>query len=131
MTYWLTSMNPKRHQRAINKLIRVANKSLDQDDLWLGRFVVEQIDSPHFVYYSDKSGAELYVTIKVTDRCTGRYYVKYDTVNHWRGFKGNGWRLWEFINWFIVEHCNVWAEDLAMARNLEAWRIYNKTVRKV
>lgn len=131
MSYWLTSMNKKRHQRAMNRLVREANKSLEQDYLWCGRFVIKQIDSPHFVPYSDGSGAEYYVTIRLIDRCTGRYYTKFDTVNHWRGLNGNGWRLFEFINWFIVEHCKVWDEPLPGDKNYEAWREYNKNTRKV
>ena len=33
MRKWLTSMNQKRHQRAINRLVRDLNKNLEQDDL--------------------------------------------------------------------------------------------------
>ena len=68
MRKWLTSMNQKRHQRAINRLVRDLNKNLEQDDLWLGRFVVRQIESPQWIRYEDGSGAELYVTLELVDR---------------------------------------------------------------
>ena len=81
--------------------------------------------------YEDKSGAEYFVHLKFIDKCTGRYWIQAETVNHWRGSFGNGWRIWDKMNWFIVEHCNVWDESLAKARNYDAWREYNRTVRKV
>ena len=128
---WLTSMNKKRHQREINRLIREANKSIEKDDLWHGRFCIKQVESPQWHVYEDKSGAEYFVHLKFIDKCTGRYWIQAETVNHWRGSFGNGWRIWDKMNWFIVEHCNVWDESLAKARNYDAWREYNKTVRKV
>ena len=126
---WLTSKNKKRHQRAMNQLIRRVNKSLEQDDLWGGRFVVHQIKTPQWSIYEDKSGAEYFVHLEVIDRCTGRSWVGADTVNGWRTAFGNGWRLYEFINWFIVDYCNVWEESLA--RNYDLWRAYNRSYRKV
>ena len=128
---WLTSMNKKRHQREINRLVREANKSIEKDDLWYGRFCIKQVESPQWHVYEDKSGAEYFVHLKFIDKCTGRYWIQAETVNHWRGSFGNGWRIWDKMNWFIVEHCNVWDESLAKARNYDAWREYNRSVRKV
>lgn len=128
---WLTSMNKKRHQREINRLVREANKSIEKDDLWHGRFCIKQVESPQWHVYEDKSGAEYFVHLKFIDKCTGRYWIQAETVNHWRGSFGNGWRIWDKMNWFIVEHCSVWDEPLAKARNYDAWREYNRTVRKV
>ena len=131
MTYWLTSRNKKRHQRAINKLVRAMNRNLEQDDLWRGRFVIRQDEAPQWRRYEDGSGAELYVRLRFIDRATGRYYVKWETVNHWRGLRGNGWNVWLTMNLLITEHWNVWQEDFARERNYEAWRHYNATERKV
>lgn len=128
---WLTSMNKKRHQREINRLVREANKSIEKDDLWYGRFCIKQVESPQWHIYEDKSGAEYFVHLKFIDKCTGRYWIQAETVNHWRGSFGNGWRIWDKMNWFIVEHCNVWDEPLAKERCLDEWREYNRTVRKV
>ena len=131
MKYWLTSKNKKRHQREINRLIREINKSIEKDDLWHGRFCIKQVDSPQWHVYEDKSGAEYFVHLKFIDKCTGRYWLQAETVNHWRGNFGNGWRIWNKMNWFIVEHCNVWEEPLVKTRYYDAWREYNKNVRKV
>lgn len=128
---WLTSMNKKRHQREINRLVRQVNKSIEKDDLWHGRFCVKQVESPQWHVYEDKSGAEYFVHLKFIDKCTGRYWVQAETVNHWRGSFGNGWRIWDRMNWFIVNHLDVWSEPLAKTRNYDAWREYNKNVRKV
>ena len=127
---WLTSMNKKRHQREINRLVRQVNKSIEKDDLWHGRFCVKQVESPQWHVYEDKSGAEYFVHLKFIDKCTGRYWVQAETVNHWRGSFGNGWRIWDRMNWFIVEYCNVWEEPLAKVRFFDDWREYNKSVRK-
>lgn len=131
MGYWLTSKNKKRHQRALNKLIRDINKSIEQDDLWYGRFCIRQVYSPQWQVYDDGSGAEYFVHLKFIDKCTGRYWIQAETVNHWRGNFGNGWRLWDKMNWFIINHLNVWEEPLVKARHFDAWREYNRTVRKV
>ena len=130
MYRWLTSMNKKKHQRAINRAVRGFNKQLEQDNLWLGRFIVRQYeDSSQWCRYEDGSGAELYVKLKFIDRATGRYYVENHTVNDWLNF--NGARIWRIMNWLITEHWNVWQEDCARERNFKAWREYNKNTRKI
>ena len=106
MFTWLTSMNRKTHQRAINRAVRAFNKRLEQDDLWLGRFVVRQYeDSPQWCRYADGSGAELWVKLKFIDRATGRYYVGAHSVNEWCSF--NGSRIGRIMNWLITEHWDV------------------------
>ena len=130
MYHWLTSMNKKKHQRAINRAVRSFNKQLEQDNLWLGRFMVRQYEnSPQWRKYEDNSGAELYVKLKFIDRATGRYYVGNHTANEWLSF--NGAHIWRIMNWLITEHWNVWQEDYARERNFDAWREYNKNTRKV
>ena len=129
MTYWLTSKNRKVHQRAMNKLVRAMNKNIENDNLWNGRFVIKQ-DSAQWYLYEDGSGAELFVVLRFIDRCTGRYYIMAETVNHWRGLRANGWRLWEKTNWVIVDHWNVWDEPAA-EEGFAVFSEYNKNVRKV
>ena len=131
MGYWLTSKNKKRHQRAINRLIRSFNKALEQDELWCGRFMVRQVYTPQWHKYDDNSGADYFVHLKFIDRCTGHYYIAADSVNCWRGLRANGYRLWEKMNWFIVEHLDVWNESLPKERRMDEWREYNKNIRKV
>ena len=130
MYHWLTSMNKEKHQRAINRAVRSFNKQLEQDNLWLGRFIVRQYeDSPQWRKYEDNSGAELWVKLKFIDRATGRYYVENHTVNKWLNF--NGARIWRIMNWLNTEHWNVWQEDRAPEQNFKAWREYNKNTRKI
>ena len=130
MTYWLTSYNKKRHQRAINKLVRAINHNLEQDDLWCGRFVIQQDESPQWRLYEDGSGAELFVRLRFIDRATGRYYVKWESVNQWRGLRATGYEIWKMMNWLITEHWNIWQEDFARERKMNEWREYNKTTRR-
>ena len=129
MKYWLTSMNKKKHQRAMNRLVRSFNKALEQDDLWCGRFVIRQVYSPQWHEYDDGSGAEYFVHLKFIDRCTGQYYIAADQVNCWRGLRANGYKLWEKVNWLITEHWDIWNEPLARERRMDEWREYNKNVR--
>lgn len=129
MNYWLSSMYRKRHQRALNKVVRTLNENLKRDELWLGRFMVRQVGFPHFAYYFDKSGAALYATLKFVDRCTGKTYRMCQTVNYWRHMHGSN--LYWKMNWFITEYCKVWNEPLAVQRNYEAWKKYNKETRVV
>ena len=131
MTYWLTSMDRKVHQRAMNRLVRKFNRALEKDDLWCGRFVIQQIYSPQWIRYEDGSGAELFVHLKFIDRTTGRYWIAAHNVNEWRGFFNNGSRIWEIMNWLITMHWDVWQEDLARERDLDAWREYNRKTRVV
>jgi hypothetical protein len=127
MNKWITSSNRKRHQRAMNQAIRKFNKSLEEDDLWLGRFVIRQ-DSADWVAYDDHSGTELYVRLKFLDRATGRYYLDGDIVNRWITVFGMN-RIWERMNWLITEHWNVWTERETLS--LDEWREYNKNTRRV
>lgn len=131
MCRWLTSMDRKVHQRAINRLVRDMNRNLENDDLWCGRFMVRQTESPQWRRYEDGSGAELWVRLTFIDRCTGRYYVRWESVNHWRGLRATGYEIWHLMNWLITEHWDVWQEDFARERNYDAWREYNKTIRRV
>ena len=104
---WLYSNKRKVHQRAMNRLIRQMNQSIANDDLWLGRFYVKQVDA-QWRQYDDKSGSELYVRLRFIDKKTGiSYDTPFNTVNHWRF----GARIYWKMNWFIVEYCDVWRND--------------------
>ena len=129
MKYWLTSKNKKRHQRAMNKLVRSFNKAIEKDDLWCGRFIIKQVRSPQWRQYDDGSGAELFVHLKFIDSCTGQYYIAADQVNCWRGLRANGLELWRKLNWLITEHWGIWNEQPARERDFDAWCDYNKNVR--
>lgn len=104
---WLSSKNKKRHQRAMNELMRVLNKNIENDNLWKGRFYVRQIASK-WHQYEDKSGAELWVVLRFYDKKTSITRTVANTVNHWRYFGGS--YLWWEMNNFIIEDVKVWEE---------------------
>ena len=104
---WLTSMNRKRHQRAMNKLVRDVNKVIQKDELWQGRFYARQSQAYWYVY-EDKSGAELLVFIQFIDKKTGLTYETAATVNEWRHL--NNFKMFSAMNDFIVHYVDVWNE---------------------
>lgn len=107
MNGWLSSFNRKKHQRRMNKYVRLINQNIANDDLWRGRFVIRQKGNPGFYIYPDKSGAEMpHVHLVITDLKTGERYDKYDTDNGWCHFGGS--RIWEFANKAITEIFDVW-----------------------
>ena len=104
---WLASKNRKVHQRAINKAVRNMNLSIENDDLWLGRFYAKQVKST-WSLYEDGSGAELYVILRFIDKKTGKNYdTCWETVNSWIFGAKLFWRM----NWFIVNYLRVWENE--------------------
>lgn len=106
---WVYSNNRKKQQRKMNKMIRHMNKHIEKDDLWKGRFYAKQVLNSYFTPYEDKSGAELFVQIEFRDKQTGKTMLQADTVAAWCHW--NGCRLFEKMNYFITEWCQVWKED--------------------
>lgn len=104
---WIISQNRKKHQRAMNKLMRQINKNIENDNLWLGRFYVRQAGAQWYTY---EHSAELWVVLQFVDKATGFIYETAGTVNHWKF--GNGSHLWLAMNDFIVEKVEVWSEDV-------------------
>lgn len=102
---WITSTNRKRHQRAMNKLVRAVNKNLEEDNLWQGRFYVHQVGAQWYKY-EDNSGAELFVVLELVDKITGIKRLVADDVNSW--VFGHGYKLWYAMNDFIVHDVKVW-----------------------
>ena len=108
MSYWTYSANRKKHQRRLNHYMRALNKNIETDTLWRGRFVVRQ-DCAQWLSYEDHSGYELYAVLKFVDKKTKQVYYFRDSANSWCFFGGH--KLWECMNWFIAEHCDVWANE--------------------
>lgn len=102
---WMHSHNRRKHQRRINRYVRMMNKNLKNDSLWQGRFVVSQVGPTYFEQYEDGSGAELYVTLQVFDKNTGDYAQKTKSGNEWCWY--NGTNLWWFVNNTIIK----WREE--------------------
>ena len=104
---WLTSKNAKVHQRRMNRAMRDLNKNIEEDNLWRGRFYVHQIARQRHVY-EDGSGMELWVTLELVDRKTGRTKQMFESVNYWTSFCS---RLFWEMNEFIINDVDVWSED--------------------
>ena len=116
MTYYrfMTSANHRKHQRAINKVFRAVNKSICDDELWLGRFAVVQEATYFFKYDSDywqrqKYPAEYYMVVEYhfVDKKTGRISRSCRDVANNLEISN---KLWQQMNDFIVVECNddVW-----------------------
>lgn len=109
MTFtWIHNSNRKVHQRRMNKLMRLMNKNIEKDELWEGRFICRQAGTQWYSY-EDHSGYELWVVLRFIDRLTGQTWEQAETVNHWSFI--NGHHLWEKMNTFIVEECDVWQQN--------------------
>lgn len=100
----LKSLNRKKYQRALNKEVRELNKSIKEDWLWNGRFVMRQ-DCAHCIPFEDKSGVMFEFILEFKDTKTGRVennmFTNYDA----------SWHMWEWANRCITEIWNVWSED--------------------
>ena len=91
----------KQAQKKINKFVRVLNKSIANDNLWRGRFIIRQTDA-YWDHFEDGSGGELRVWLEIRDLKTG-LYMRFSTDNY-----GTGWDIWENSNKFIAEYSGVW-----------------------
>ena len=100
MKNWKTSQYRKKHQRAVNAEFRKMNKSIAADNLWRGRFVVEQLAS-WFIPYEDHSGYYLIVDFQFRDKKTGQVKKMTSEAN---SLLFGSKLFWEMNN-FIVEDC--------------------------
>ena len=100
----LKSFNRKKYQRALNKIVRNFNKSIKEDWLWNGRFVMRQ-DCAYCIPFKDKSGVMFHFVLEFKDTKTGRVennmFDNYDAE----------WRIYEWANECISNIWNVWSED--------------------
>ena len=103
----LTSKKRKKHQRALNHLLKVMNNNIKNDPLWKGRYCVRQV-AAQWYEYEDKSGAELQVRLRFYDKKTNNTYDVANTVNHWYSF--NSYHLFMEMNQFIIGS-GVWQEE--------------------
>lgn len=100
----LKSLNRKKYQRALNKEVRKLNKSIKEDWLWNGRFVMRQ-SAMWFKPFEDHSGAEFEVILVFIDTKTGRKEAKvFDNYEV-------EWKMWKWADFCITEIWNVWSED--------------------
>ena len=104
----------KKAQSKINKKVRLMNKNLLSDNLWRGRFFVQQVDA-NWDRFSDGSGGILSVWLEIRDKKTG-LYMGFRIDNYDRG-----WHLWENVNKFIAEFSGVWDDIAAVKADRTDW----------
>ena len=106
MEYVLISKKRKKHQRAVNRIVRELNKSIENDELWRGRVVCRQSHC-EFEVYKDGSGATLWVTLLFIDKKTGlkKYYI-----DHLVNKKMFALRLVVELEDFMIDACNIWED---------------------
>ena len=107
MQNWKTTINRKKIQRHINSVLRDINRTIERDELWLGRFYCKQID---IVFTNSEDNTYVYAAIVVEfiDRKTGKAMR---SAFRKEDFMGTAWRVWERTNYFITQWCEVWSED--------------------
>lgn len=90
----------KKAQRELNKIIREVNTAIEKDDLWNGRFYIDQISSL-WHEYEDKSGGEIFAILVCVDKKNGQFYpYAYHFLPNFKLSRGH---LFWFMNEFIVE----------------------------
>ena len=99
----MKSHKRKNHQRWFNQYCRYVNRTIEDDDLWLGRFYVSQART-FMDWFEDGSGGMMCAEIIMHDRKTNR------TRHGYYGGLDMDWKFWRDFNDFIIEDCKVWEE---------------------
>lgn len=121
---FMTSANHRKHQRAINKVFRDINKSICDDELWLGRFAVVQCHTVFNIYkYEDSECGTMNIFYQFIDKKTGRRSrVYHSNTNEILNYS---YTTLSRMNDFIVNDCfpDVWgAEVKPSIENAEDFR---------
>jgi len=96
----------KKYQKNLTSALKIVNRAIRNDELWLGRFEIRQ-GATHFLKWDDNSGGVLYCRMRVFDKATG-YYKDYRfeyAGQYW------DWKLWEIVNKFITVDCAAWRSE--------------------
>ena len=96
----------KQYQKKLTSALKIVNRDIKKDNLWLGRFEIRQGET-HFLKWDDNSGGILYCRMRVFDKATG-YYKDYRfeyAGEYW------DWKLWEIVNKFITVDCAAWRSE--------------------
>lgn len=98
----------RKLQCRVNKVVRAQNKSIENDNLWKGRFVVRQLQA-NIKQYDDNSGWYGHFVMRIYDKKTGLFRDEiFDNYDFERPY---GWDFFWFINNFIVDDVKVWEEN--------------------
>ena len=113
----------KQYQNKFTKLIHKWNKSLDEDNLWLGRFHILQVRSG-WEWFDDNSGGILHTVVRCFDKKT-RQYKDY-CVQYAPWMRTINWKIgMEILNNFIVDVINVWDETPNPRESVKDWTNIN------
>lgn len=99
----------RKYQRQLTKMIRKANKMLEEDPLFLGRFCVYQVNR-QCEWFSDNSGGIIVAFIRAFDKKTGHFKdYRYEYAPY---FSSKYWHFdMDILNNFIVEVSDFWKEE--------------------
>ena len=104
----------KKVQRRVNAIIKRQNRALEIDELWLGRFYIQQLKRDVYKF-EDGSGASISFLFEMVDKKTGcRDICRLDNYELRVAFAKNGggsWKLFCELNDFIVKTVDVWHEE--------------------
>ena len=96
----------KEYQRQFTKKLREANRTIREDNLWLGRVEVRQI-SARWEEFSDGSGGILHTILRCIDKKT-RQYKDY-CLEYAPWIRTMNWKIsYDILNKFFVEDLDVW-----------------------
>ena len=104
----------KKVQRRVNALIRRYNEALEEDDLWKGRFYIQQLRRDVW-RFEDGSGASVSFLFEMVDKKTGKRDIfrvdNYDLRVAFQKNNGGAWKIFDNLNDFIVKTVDVWSEN--------------------
>jgi len=102
-------MMRKKYQKQFNNKIRQLNKSVENDNLWRGRFIFLQKNAKWWKF-CDNSGGELIVFVRAYDKKTGYYHDYRIEYGPW--MSTFNWHLTMDIgNKFITEDAEIWKKE--------------------
>lgn len=101
--YSMKSHKRKNHQHWFNQYCRYVNKTIEEDELWLGRFCVKQ-KRTQMEWFEDGSGGLMRAELIMFDKKT-----KITRVGWYDGLDMD-WKFWHDFNDFIIDDCKVWEE---------------------
>lgn len=99
----------KKQQRIMNSWVRAMNRSIEEDNLWRGRFVIRQKSAERYILEDEPDKAELWVELVFIDKKTGKTFG--DRRPAWAWCRWNGMEIWDRMNQFIIGIVDVWNES--------------------
>lgn len=118
----MKTMNRKKAQRKVNRVLRELNTNILRDPLWNGRFYVGQVSSTIHPY-PDGSGLTGFVRCRfydLKDGLTKDYW--FELIDFTNDFVGH---IYWTMNEFIVNESTAWTKGNPYDERLTVWRTNN------